>query len=50
MLKPVKRDNKKKPYSSPLITVYGTVRELTQKVGIRRHSDGGTFPRSKTHV
>ena len=31
MLKPVKRDNKK-PYSSPIITVYGTVQELTQKV------------------
>ncbi len=34
MLKPVKRDNKK-PYSSPIITVYGTVQELTQKVGLR---------------
>ncbi len=30
MLKPVKRDNKK-PYSSPIITVYGTVQELTQE-------------------
>jgi hypothetical protein len=49
MLKPVKRDNKK-PYSPPIITVYGTVRELTQKVGIRRHSDGGQFPRAKTHL
>jgi hypothetical protein len=49
MLKPVKRDNKK-PYSSPIITVYGTVRELTQKVGLRSRTDGGRFPRSKTHV
>jgi hypothetical protein len=49
MLKPVKRDNKK-PYSSPIITVYGTVRELTQKVGLRRTSDGGNFPRARTHV
>ena len=32
MLKPVIRDNKK-PYSSPIITVYGTVQELTQKIG-----------------
>jgi hypothetical protein len=49
MLKPVKRD-KKKPYSSPIITVYGTVRELTQKIGIRGKSDGGRFPHGKTHV
>ena len=34
MLNPVKRDNKK-PYSSPVITVYGTVQELTQQVGLR---------------
>ena len=34
MLKPGKRDNKK-PYSSPIITVYGTVQELTKKVGQR---------------
>ena len=49
MLKPVKRDNKK-PYSSPIITVYGTVQELTKKVGLRSHADGGHFPRVKTHA
>jgi hypothetical protein len=49
MLKPVKRDNKK-PYSSPIITVYGTVRELTQKVGLNRNNDGGHFPHVKTHA
>jgi hypothetical protein len=49
MLKPVKRDNKK-PYSSPIITVYGTVQELTQKVGLRSNNDGGHFPRTKTHA
>jgi hypothetical protein len=49
MLKPVKRDNKK-PYSSPIITVYGTVQELTQKIGTHGQSDGGRFPRSRTHV
>ena len=48
MLKPVKRDYKK-PYSSPIITVYGTVQELTQKVsGLRGNNDGGRFPRGKT--
>jgi hypothetical protein len=49
MLKPVKRDSKK-PYSSPKLTIYGTVRQLTQKVGLRRASDGGRFPRIKTHM
>ena len=49
MLKPGKRDNKK-PYSSPIITVYGTVQELTKKVGRRGKADGGRAPRVKTHV
>jgi hypothetical protein len=49
MLKPVKRDSKK-PYVSPKLTVYGTVKELTQKVGLRRTNDGGRFPRYKTHM
>lgn len=38
----------KKPYSTPVLTVYGTVRELTQSVGPRRTPDGGRFPRSRT--
>jgi hypothetical protein len=49
MLKLVKRDSKK-PYSSPILTVYGTVQELTQKQGLRKTSDGGRFPRIKTHI
>jgi hypothetical protein len=49
MLKPVKRDHKK-PYSSPVMTVYGTVQELTQKVGLRGNKDGGRGLTSKTHV
>jgi hypothetical protein len=40
----------KKPYSEPKLTVYGTVRELTQKVGRHGHSDKGTFPRNLTHI
>lgn len=32
MVKPVKR-GPKRPYSKPTLTVYGTVRELTQHVG-----------------
>jgi hypothetical protein len=49
MRKPIERDFKK-PYSSPTLTVYGTVRELTQKVGLRRHTDGGRFPRNRTSL
>ena len=49
MLKPVKRDNKK-PYSSPIITVYGTVQELTQKVSGTEQQRRWKFPRVKTHV
>jgi hypothetical protein len=49
MLKPAKRDNKK-PYSSPIITVYGTVQELTKKVGQHGKSDSGRPPRVATHV
>lgn len=41
MDKPVKRETKK-PYSKPTLTVYGTVRELTQSVGTRGQLDGGT--------
>jgi hypothetical protein len=49
MDKPVKRDGKK-PYTSPILTVYGTVQELTQKVGLRRARDGGRFPRFRTSI
>jgi hypothetical protein len=49
MAKSVKREPKK-PYSSPVLTVYGTVRDLTNKNGPIGQNDGGRFPRSKTHV
>src|ERR1700687_1772808 len=42
----VKREPKK-PYSKPTLTLYGTVRELTQKVGQTGNTDGGTFPPTK---
>jgi hypothetical protein len=48
MDKPVKRE-KKKPYSKPTLTVYGTVRELTQTVGRSGRPDGGN-PRSARHA
>jgi hypothetical protein len=40
MGKPVKQ-GPKKPYSKPTLTVYGTVRELTQMTGGSGQRDGG---------
>jgi len=47
MGKPVKREPKKL-YSKPTLIHYGTVRELTQKVGQTGNPDGGSFPPTKT--
>jgi hypothetical protein len=47
MRKPIEK-GEKRPYSTPVLTVYGTVRELTQTVGIFHNRDGGNFPRSNT--
>jgi hypothetical protein len=51
MAKPVKREPRK-PYSKPTLTLYGTVRELTQKVGHSGQLDGQRIPLqpNKTHV
>jgi hypothetical protein len=38
----------KKPYSTPALTIYGTVQQLTQTAGLRKTRDGGKFPRIKT--
>jgi hypothetical protein len=41
----------KKPYSSPQLIVYGTVRELTQMVGASGMPDGGGGHQPhKTHI
>jgi hypothetical protein len=52
MAEPVKREPEesekpkkpKKPYTKPTLTVYGTVTELTQKVGLHGDLDGGIVP------
>jgi len=49
MGRPVKLEPKK-PYSKPTLTVYGTVRELTQHVGARGNSDGGSRFTPRTAV
>jgi hypothetical protein len=40
----------KKPYEAPALTVYGTVRDLTNAVGRVRSPDNGTFPKNKTSM
>ena len=53
MAKPVTPDTKepKKPYSPPLLLVYGTVRDLTQAQGRNGSRDrGGTGQRMRTHI
>jgi hypothetical protein len=49
MVKSVKRETKR-PYSKPKLTVYGTVRELTQSVGTHGNRDGGRPPHHKSAV
>jgi hypothetical protein len=49
MVEAVKRETKK-PYSKPTLTVYGTVRELTQNQGGNGQSDGGGRLAPRTHV
>jgi len=49
MAEPVKREPEeskkpKKPYTKPTLTVYGTVTELTQKVGLHGNLDRGIIP------
>jgi hypothetical protein len=47
MAKPVGREPKK-PYSSPIITVFGTVHELTQNKLGSHGKDGGKKPLNRT--
>lgn len=49
MVKPFKQ-GPKKPYLSPIITVYGTVQEITKTVAQHGNSDHGRPPRFKTHA
>jgi hypothetical protein len=49
MVKPVNGPIKK-PYSPPVLTVYGTVRELTQHIGRHGSADHGAGARNKTDV
>jgi hypothetical protein len=49
MDKPVIREPKK-PYSSPILKIYGTVQELTKLVGRHGNSDNGRRSQTKTSI
>jgi len=49
MAKPVKREPKK-PYEKPSLRAYGTVTELTKRVGTHGAVDHGVPPHHKTQV
>ena len=40
----------KKPYSTPKLTNYGTVRQLTEKLGLHGTRDNHRFPPNRTHI
>jgi hypothetical protein len=42
---PAKR---KESYSTPKLTIYGTIEKLTKAVGPKRSADGGSFPKNRT--
>jgi len=47
MDKPVRPDPRK-IYEPPRLIVYGTIRDLTQKVSTTKTGDGGKTPHSRT--
>jgi hypothetical protein len=50
MAKPV-APHPKKTYAAPKLTVYGTVRELTQSTGSRGNTDGAKHgTKVRTHI
>jgi len=40
----------KEPYSTPKLTIYGTIEHLTKAVGIHGDSDGPGSPPNRTQV
>ena len=40
----------KEPYSTPKLTIYGTVEQLTRQIGVHGQADGGSFPTFRTQV
>lgn len=47
--KPAAEPEPKEPYSTPKLTIYGTVEEVTKAIGAHAQPDGGSFPTNRTH-
>ena len=47
--KPEAEPEPKEPYSTPKLTIYGTVEEVTKAIGAHAQPDGGSFPTNRTH-
>jgi hypothetical protein len=45
MNRPSEKPEKKKPYQSPKLLVYGKLSEMTQSAGRKGHADRGTILR-----
>jgi len=39
---------RKEPYSTPKLTIYGTIEKLTKAIGPKNSGDGGSFPKNRT--
>jgi len=50
MVKPVKPEEPRKPYETPVLTVHGTVRDLTQSKGSHGNTDGGFGTHNRTNA
>ena len=47
-LNPARQVGGGRSYHAPVLTVHGTVEEITQAVGNKLNTDGGTNPTGKT--
>jgi hypothetical protein len=44
------KTSSKKPYAPPVLSVYGTVKDLTKNVARHGSKDGGKAPNIRTHA
>ncbi len=47
---PILKSDSREAYSTPKLTTYGSIEDLTKKVGAHGNTDGGSFPTIRTHV
>jgi hypothetical protein len=44
------KPERREPYSTPKLTIWGTVEQLTKQVGVHGSLDGGLFPIIRSHI